>query len=44
MKRKHGLMHFNNGLKFNKHFRCHKFEDMLNLDYIRNIKNCTNIT
>ena len=42
--REHVLMHYNSGLKFNKHFRCHKFEDMLNINYIKNIKNCTNVT
>lgn len=42
--KEHVLMHFNSALKFNKDFRCHKFEDMLKLDYIRSIKNCTSIT
>ena len=42
--REHVLMHFNSALNYNKYFRCHKFEDMLKMDYIKNIKNCTKIT
>ena len=42
--REHVLMHFNSALKFNKYFRCHTFENMLNIKYIKNIKNCTNVT
>ena len=42
--KEHVLMHYNSALKFNKYFRCHKFEDMLKLNYIKNIKNCTNVT
>ena len=42
--KEHVLMHFNSALKFNKYFRCHTFENMLNLNYIKNIKNCTNVT
>ena len=41
--REHLMMHYNNGLKYNKYFRCHKFENMLDMNYIKNIKNCTNI-
>ena len=41
--REHLMMHYNNGLRYNKYFRCHKFENMLDMNYIRNIKNCTNI-
>ena len=42
--REHVLAHFNNALRYNKHFRCHTFENMLNMKYIKNIKNCTNVT
>ena len=42
--KEHVLMHYNSALKFNKYFRCHKLEDMLKLNYIKNIKNCTNVT
>ena len=42
--REHVLMHYNSALRFNKYFRCHKFDDMLKMKYIRNIKNCTNVT
>ena len=42
--REHVLTHFNSALKYNKYFRCHTFENMLNMKYIKNIKNCTNIT
>ena len=41
--REHLMMHYNNGLRYNKYFRCHKFENMLDMNYIKNIKNCTNI-
>ena len=42
--KEHVLMHFNSALKFNKDFRCHRFEDMLNMDYIKSINNCTSNT
>ena len=42
--KEHLLMHYNSALKYNKYFRCHKFEDMLKMKYIQNIKECTNIT
>ena len=42
--REHVLAHFNNALRYNKYFRCHTFENMLNMKYIKNIKNCTNVT
>ena len=42
--REHVLTHFNNALNYNKYFRCHTFENMLNMKYIKNIKNCTNVT
>ena len=42
--REHVLAHFNNALRYNKHFRCHTFENMLNMKYIKNIKNCSNVT
>ena len=42
--KEHVLTHFNSALRYNKYFRCHKFEDMLKLNYIKNINNCTNVT
>ena len=31
---------FNYGLEFNKYFRCHTFENLTNLNYIKNIQVC----
>ena len=42
--REHVLMHFNNALRYNKYFRCHTFENMLDMNYIKNITPCPNVT
>ena len=42
--KEHVLMHYNNGLRYNKYFRCHKFENMLDMNYIKNISACQNVT
>ena len=42
--KEHLLMHYNNSLKYNKHFRCHTFENMTDINYIKRINNCTNFT
>ena len=36
-------INFNYAKKYNKHFYCHSFNDMLNLNYITNIKGCKNL-
>ena len=33
---------YNFGIKFNKYFSCHKFNDMINITYINQIKGCRN--
>ena len=38
--RDHLESNWNMGKKYNKYFCCHDFKDMLNLDYINNIKEC----
>ena len=38
--KKHLKKHFNYGLEFNKYFRCHTFENLTNLNYIKNIQVC----
>ena len=42
--KKHVLAHFNTAVGYNKYFRCHKFENMLNMTYIKNIESCPNVT
>ena len=34
---------FNFGIKYNKYFSCHKFNDIINMTYISNIKGCRNL-
>ena len=41
---KHIYNHFKFALMYNKHFRCHSFENMVNMTYIKNLKECQNVT
>ena len=38
--KKHIKKHFYYGIKFNKYFRCHSFENFTTLEYLNNIKEC----
>ena len=40
----HVSTHYRFARMYNKHFRCHTFENMLNMTYIKNIKECKNVT
>jgi hypothetical protein len=42
--KQHVSIHYKFAHMYNKHFRCHTFENMLNLTYIKNIKECQNVT
>ena len=42
--KKHVTNHFKFAQMYNKHFRCHTFENMMNMTYIKNIKECKNVT
>jgi len=42
--KEHITNHFKFAQMYNKHFRCHTFENMLNMTYIKNIKECKNVT
>lgn len=42
--KEHVTNHFKFAQMYNKHFRCHTFENMLNMTYIKNIKECKNVT
>ena len=42
--KEHVSNHYKFALMHNKHFRCHTFENMLNMTYIKNIKECKNVT
>jgi len=42
--KEHVTSHFKFAQMYNKHFRCHTFENMLNMTYVKNIKECKNVT
>ena len=42
--KEHVSIHYKFALFYNKHLRCHTFENMLNMAYIKNIKECKNVT
>ena len=42
--KEHVTNHFKFAQMYNKHFRCHTFENMMNMTYIKNIKECKNVT